>query len=127
MTASEYEFTQEENHILQALSKRTARVGILLALIGAATALNGVGSLINRGVNAANISLFFMAAIQIVIGIVIWRPADNLKRIVTAKGSDITELMTALNEYGNGFGIAIILILINLIPLVIQIVQIFRQ
>ncbi|MEM7117314.1 MAG: DUF5362 family protein [Chloroflexota bacterium] len=44
-----------------------------------------------------------IVALTIVVGVTIWRPADNFKRVVTTKDKDIEELMTGMDELSTGF------------------------
>ncbi len=122
---SAYEFTQEENQVFETLSKRIARLGVLFIIIGVAVAINGIGVILNEGKIAATLSTFVMSAIQIIIGIIIWRPADNFRHIVTTKGQDIDELMIGLNELSAGFGVMRFLMLINVVIIIVQIMTIF--
>ena len=46
-----------------------------------------------------------MAAIQIIVGVLFYRPTDNFLRITSTSGSDIPELMTAYRELANALKI----------------------
>lgn len=56
-------------------------------------------------------------------GVVIYRPADNFRRIVSeSSGTDISELMTAMQELDSGFNLLNILVVVNIISLLANII-----
>lgn len=113
---SEHEFSKEENVIVGNLAKRMAWVGLLIAIWYVILLINIVVSAISASefsiidtVDVVDCLLF------IIMGITLYRPTDNLKRIVTTKGQDISELMTAFGEINVGLRAMMILLALHLI------------
>ena len=98
-----YEFTDHQNRTMNSLAKRLAIFGILIGLGGVAIVISAIGYLRAEGFSLAHYLFFLIGIVTIVMGIVFYRPSDNLKRIVTTEGSDVQELMTALKELRGGF------------------------
>ena len=110
---SNYEFSKEDNVVFDALSKRMAHFGILTMITGTLSAIGGIGAIAAQGFAYEPAVGTFLAIVLLIIGITIYRPTDNLRRIAKTEGSDIEELMTALKEFNNGFGIVFVLVLVN--------------
>ena len=82
---SEYEFTQEENIVFEGLSKNMSRFGIAIALVGATRFIAGAVYIPSWGFGTRTITAMLMGIFLIVVGIVIFRPSDNLKNEIGVK------------------------------------------
>ncbi|MFW9998029.1 MAG: hypothetical protein ACFFD4_38660 [Candidatus Odinarchaeota archaeon] len=58
------------------------------------------------------IVLVIQASMFIMMGVVFFRPADNLRKIAKTEGKDITELMKALKDLSLGFLVLFLLVLV---------------
>src|SRR4051812_35865215 len=100
-----FEFTPDQNNVLASLARRLTFVGMLIILTGVGrvvlTLVRGQG----EGLSLTVIILLLISLVNIVIGVILWRPSDNFRRIATTEGRDIPELMTALNELSAGFNL----------------------
>ena len=116
---SEVELSRSQNVAFGKLSQRVLYVGVLFVAMGVVRLITGV---IGVEFNFETIMDVVDAILLIVIGVVLYRPADNFKRIVTSAGKDISELMTAVTELGSGFRIVLVLFVIKLIVLIVEMV-----
>ena len=119
---SEYEFSQEENVVVGTLAKRVAWVGLLMVAWFVILLINIVTSAFTASewaiidvVDAVDCILF------IIMGITLYRPTDNLKRIVSTEGQDISELMTAFGEINAGLRAVVILLVLHFILMLLAI------
>jgi len=88
---------------MSSLARRLALFGILVALGGIAIVTFAIGESVTQGVTLSHLLVFIIGVATILIGVMFYRPSDNLNRIVTTEGSDIRELMTAMDELCEGF------------------------
>jgi hypothetical protein len=118
---TQYEFTPEQNKVIGHVALRCMVNAVLLALLGV---VGLIGALISLGDNVVLISIvgILYGVVFITMGVMFFRPADNFRRVTTTEGSDITEIMTGLNELRGGFRLVSILILALLVLDVITIV-----
>ena len=118
---TQYEFTPEQNKVIGHVALRCVVNAVLLALLGV---VGLVGALISLGDNVALISIvgILYGVVFITMGVMFFRPADNFRRVTTTEGSDITEIMTGLNELRGGFRLVSILIIALLVLDVITII-----
>lgn len=119
---SSYEFSQQQNRTFSELSSRMTRVGIIVILAGLAVAARSISPLLTAGFTPAVLVSLLHSLAYIAIGIIIYRPADNLKRVVSAQGNDIAEVMTAMRELKDGIGLGLALIVLNLVILAAEFV-----
>lgn len=113
---SEYEFSQDENVIIETLAKRMARVGLLMIALFVIIFLNNLSILSSSSVLSLIASINIVDSILfIVMGMTLYRPTDNLKFIVSTEGQDISELMTAFGELNNGLRAVMILLVLHFI------------
>lgn len=122
---AEYEFSQEENAVFEALSGKMARIGILIIVLAVLRLLEGVGITRTEGLSLDAILGYLQGIVYAVMGVSIYRPSDNLKRIVTTSGKDIAELMGGIGELNMGFGVAAVLALVMTILIIVNIVRLF--
>ncbi|MFX0093917.1 MAG: hypothetical protein ACFFBD_19415 [Candidatus Hodarchaeota archaeon] len=113
---AEYEFSEEQNRIIKGVSIRCITQCVLLASIGVLIFLMAIVNFFN-GVNGLVITFSFViqAICFVIMGVVFFRPADNLRNVVYTEGRDITEMMTAMRDLNGGFLVLIILIVITVI------------
>ena len=101
---AEYEFTSRENQRVMRLHQKLLGISVGLFALGA---LLSIGAFFRPRAELMWVQL--LAGFPfILLGIVFWRPLDNLKRITTKTGTDITELMTAVSDMRLAFGTAAI-------------------
>ena len=117
---AEYEFTQEQNSKFDKLARVMVPVGILLVITGIVRLIDGALALRTESLGLDLLVDVLDAALIIAMGVVIYRPADNLKRIVSSAGSDIAELMAAVHELNSGFLAMGVLFVINIILLLVE-------
>ena len=110
---SQYEFTPEQNSVIRAVALRCVVQAVLFAILGAITIVIWFATKSGLSGYMSFVSIF-AALLLIAMSIVFYRPADNLRRITTTSGNDITELMTAMKEFNMGFNLLNILMVINL-------------
>jgi hypothetical protein len=118
---TQYEFTSEQNKVIGHVALRCMINAVLLALLGV---VGLIGALISLGDNVALISIvgILYGVVFITMGVMFFRPADNFRRVTTTEGSDITEIMTGLNELRGGFRLVSIMIIALLVLDVITII-----
>ncbi len=115
---TEYEFSQEENLVVDTLAKRLRLFGVFIIIVGLITTIGVfVGGF---GTDFGSITSLIEGISFLVIGITLYRPTDNLKRVVSSTGNDISEVMTAFSEMSSGFKIALVLFVINNIVLLVD-------
>lgn len=119
---SSYEFSEQQNKTMVSLATRLTAFGILIIINGLLRVVVTFARQQAEGGTLAVLVVLVIALFNIAIGVMIWHPADNFKRIATTQGKDIHELMTGLKELTSGFnlmqylvGVAIILVLVELI------------
>ena len=100
---SDYEFSKKEEQTIASLGQRMAIVGGLLVVTGIGRIILGFVRSGGEGFGGGVIVFLTAALFNIVLGVVFFRPTDNLKRIATTTGNDIKELMTAFSELASGF------------------------
>jgi hypothetical protein len=104
-----YEFNDEEAENMWVLGNKISIVGLLMIFGGIIGSVDSIRN-INEG-NQLRVTIFlFEFLVLIVIGVILFRPSDNFKRISTSEGKDIPELMEAMKEFTLGFKISAVLI-----------------
>ncbi|MHA2027972.1 MAG: hypothetical protein ACW99A_07085 [Candidatus Kariarchaeaceae archaeon] len=104
-----YEFNDEEAENMWVLGNKISIVGLLMIFGGIIGSVDSIRN-INEG-NQLRVTIFlFEFLVLIVIGVILFRPSDNFKRISTSEGKDIPELMEAVKEFTLGFKISAVLI-----------------
>lgn len=104
-----YEFNEEEAENMWVLGNKVAIVGLLMIFGGVIGFVNSARGFDDVD-NMRSIVFAFQFVFLIVIGIVLFRPSDNFKRVATSEGKDIPELMEGIEELTLGFFISSILI-----------------
>lgn len=99
---AEYEFSARENQRVLRLQQRLVLVSLGLFALGV---LLAIGAFSRPRDELLWVQL--LAGISFAgLGLVFWRPLDNLKRITTKTGTDITELMNAMADLRVAFATA---------------------
>lgn len=110
-----YEFNEEQNDIIKGVGIRFRIIGILLILLGISALLTGIIGLFSGQSSLADWALVFLSAVQVVSGVLFYRPTDNFLRIASTSGNDIPELITAFRELANGLKIIVIFAVVGTI------------
>ena len=115
------EFTQEENEIFASLSRRMGRFGLAFVVIGIVGLIEAGISWSGPGYSSIVTKNLIKAGYYILTGGIIWLPSANFKKIVTAKGNDITEVLDAVKKLAAGFGFVQVLQIFNVIVVLLDI------
>ncbi len=132
MESTEYEFSNNQNTLIQDLARKMNFVAILMIAGGALGILAGVIVLFVGSTNAnttEGVHLDFSSLVQgaflLILGIWTRNAASAFKRVVNTTGRDIENLIGALRElrklYALQYWLAIVLLVLLAIALVITI------
>lgn len=91
---AEYEFTTEENRSIDELHTKLSTISVMLVVAG-------VSLMIFAHSGETPRAIWFeamLAAALIILGLVYYRPVDNLKRVTGTAGHDILIMMMAMND-----------------------------
>lgn len=114
-----YEFTEQENVVMDELAGNLRVVGILQIVFGIVILVLAFITL--RFVPETNlVARTIDAAAMIALGVAVYRPADNFKRIVTTRGRDIDELMTGIEELDSGFTVIVTLAGVDALVILVE-------
>ncbi len=108
---SKYEFSTEQNRTIHKVSTRMIVQGILLALGGAIGIITDFVEM-DTFTTPKLITTVIQSALFIVMGVLIFRPSDNFKRITKTEGKDIEELMRGVKEMNLAVVMSIILLIL---------------
>jgi hypothetical protein len=104
---AEYEFTAEENRVIDQVRRKLQHIAVLFLLLGV---LQLIGSFLLTDPAGRWISVG-SALLLLALGWLFWRPLDNFRRIITTEGQDIREVITAIKDLRAAyFAVEIILI-----------------
>ena len=112
---SQYEFSADQNKVIKSLSQRLILLSVLIILAGIALVFFEIQLITASGFTLQTLTFLFAALTSILTSIVLFRPSDNLKRIVNTEGNDVEELMTAFDEFRGGFKIILGMIVVSLV------------
>jgi hypothetical protein len=105
---AEYEFTDDENRLIDQLRRKLQQISILFLVLGV---LQLVQSFLLTDETGRWISLG-AAILLLGLGWLFMRPLDNLRRIMGTTGQDIREVVVAINDLRAAYlGAEIILII----------------
>ncbi|MEM7116287.1 MAG: hypothetical protein AAF614_27885 [Chloroflexota bacterium] len=110
-----YEFNEKQNDIIKGVGIRFRIIGVLLMLLGVSALITGLIGLVGGESALADWALVFLSAVQIVSGVLFYRPTDNFLRIASTSGNDIPELITAFRELANGLKLIVVLAVLGTI------------
>ena len=106
---AEYEFSAEENRLVDQVRRKLQHVAILFLVLGA---LQLIESFMLSDPTGRWISLG-SAILVLALGWLFWRPLDNFRRIVSTQGQDIREVVTAIKDLRAAYlGAEIILVVL---------------
>src|SRR5262245_3537537 len=99
-TLRSYEFDDQENGCLNQLGNSMRHVGILDAGVGGLLFLYAYPLTRNSSdaPGTTMLALTLTAVLLTIKGIHLWRAGDYFRKVVRTRGSDITNLMVALND-----------------------------
>jgi len=103
VTSPNYEFTDEQNRVIEPLSDKMGFVGIALIVLGLLSAINGILNVV--GDSALVWENFLFAGIFLLLGFLTRRAAHSFRLIVITQGQDISFLMAALDEMRKAYTI----------------------
>ena len=119
---NEYEFSQPESKKISSWATQMRWFGMVNVLLGLVILTVTLPTMEPYSIG------FFARLVNgitsIVLGIVLLRPTDNLRRIVKTEGGDIAELMTGLRELLGGFKLVVVLTVFYIIVLVVETIAI---
>lgn len=119
----EYEFSKAENEVFSSLSRWMIILALVIIGGGIATIISFVADFIFSPIFTLAYGLTIISGIMYcIMGLTFYFPTDNFKRIVTTKGKDITELMTAFREVDRGW---LIVNIVTLIVVILMFISIF--
>ena len=91
---AEYEFTAEENRVIDQVRRKLQHIAVLFLLLGV---LQLIGSFLLTDPAGRWISVG-SAILLLALGWLFWRPLDNFRRIISTEGQDIREVVTAIKD-----------------------------
>lgn len=111
---SEYEFTEQQNQVLDGLSGALRRLAIVIAVFAAVLVAFGAVPDASRSI-FITIGIIGAGVLSLVMAYLFMQPLDNFRRITTTKGKDLSEFLTALdhlNKAHNMFRLILILLVL---------------
>ena len=119
--AGSYEFTQLQEHTIASLAKAMRFVGIFMIIAGIVSGVGAVIAIVG-GRFVTSIASAVGAVIDIVLGTYLRSSAASFQSVVDTRGSDIPNLMWALEQLRRFFNLQRILIIIGIVLTVLTIV-----
>lgn len=103
-----YEFTDKDARIMSAVGSKFQWFGLMMIVLGTASLLfpwvfSGPGDLLPKILDTLR------SLAGVLVGVLLYRPSDNLKNIFSTEGRDIPELMTAIKELRLAFTLCAVL------------------
>ncbi|MHA2251725.1 MAG: hypothetical protein ACXAD7_15280 [Candidatus Kariarchaeaceae archaeon] len=116
-----YEFSEEDGILIKKVGNKAIIQSVLLA-VGGIIAI--IIDFINPDDNKSIVVIWLVVQglIQVIIGVLFFRPSDNFKRVATTEGKDIHELITGIKELSWGFKMIVYLVVVSIIIDIILIV-----
>ena len=111
---AEYEFTEDQNVIINGFSYRLIAQSLLFGVIGTIQFVAAL-LLIEQNSLSTSVLLILQAIFLFLIAPVFIRPSANLKLVTTTEGSDITEMMKGLKKLSFGFMMIIVLVVLAIV------------
>ncbi len=119
--ASEYEFNDAQNRVFSDLGGAMAFVAVALVVLGAFSILVG-GLAIAGGAGSDGVASLVQGVVLLLIGIWTRGAAGSVRQIVSSRGSDVANLMHAMEHLGRVYRLQRVLLLIAIVFLVLGIV-----
>jgi uncharacterized membrane protein HdeD (DUF308 family) len=101
-----FSFTDTQKRSLAVFPKRLIYVGVLFATAGVIRLILALGSASSGGWRTPAFVFLLVGAIDILLGMTLWRPSDNFMKVVNIDSCGIDQLMTGMEELSAGFRIA---------------------
>ncbi len=108
----QYEFTDEQNRVIEDLATKMRLVGTVLQVFGVLGIITGLVGITHHGAGT-----LIQGVIFLFLGIWAGRSAAAFQLIAKTHGRDVSHLMEALRQLGKYFGLQYTLIMIGLLLL----------
>lgn len=118
---SEYEFNDAQNRVFSDLGGAMAFVAVALVVLGVFSILVGGLALLD-GAGADGLAGVVQGVVLLLIGIWTRGASGSVRQIVSSSGSDIANLMRAMEHLGRVYRLQRVLLLIAIVFLVLGIV-----
>lgn len=115
----EYEFNQQQNEIIKALSVKMLFVGIFLIVVSLFNLVPAVLAIVGGNMNQQVLSKLITGVFYIIIGWWTINASSSFKLVVETEGSDITNLMNALGELKKLYTLQFWIVVIAIILIVL--------
>jgi hypothetical protein len=118
--ASEYEFNDAQNRVFSDLGGAMGFVAVALVVLGVFSTLVGGLALLD-GARADGLAGLVQGVVLLLIGIWTRGASGSVRQIVSSSGSDIANLMHAMEHLGRVYRLQRVLLLIAIVLLVLGI------
>ncbi|HEY5678583.1 MAG TPA: hypothetical protein VIS55_00795 [Pseudomonadales bacterium] len=130
---AEYEFSEEDNKTFDSLSRALRRFALTFAAFAVLLAIMGIiwiatgmpnpptDSSAVEGVPWLIIVVYVGIPATAALALMFMQPLDNLKRITTTEGQDISELLAALGDLNQSFGLLRIFVAVLFIVMIVRV------
>jgi len=115
---AEYEFSPTQNEIIEDLARKMRFVGLMGIILGLVSLLGGVAGLFTAK-EAAGLTSVVQGLMLLVVGVWTRSAAGGFQTIVDTQGSDIANLMGALNHLRRIYSLQRIVFVVALLVLVL--------
>jgi hypothetical protein len=116
---AEYEFTAEENRVIDQVRRKLQHIAVLFLILGV---LQLIGSFLLTDPAGRWISLG-SAILLLALGWLFWRPLDNFRRIISTEGQDIREVVTAIKDLRAAYLAAEIILVVFAAGIIIEMMR----
>jgi hypothetical protein len=116
---AEYEFTAEENRVIDQVRRKLQHIAVLFLLLGV---LQLIGSFLLTDPAGRWISVG-SAILLLALGWLFWRPLDNFRRIISTEGQDIREVVTAIKDLRAAYLAAEIILIVFAAGIIIEMMR----
>ncbi len=136
---AEYEFSEEDNKTFDLLSGALRRFALTFAAFAVLLALMGIIWIATGMPNpspdsSAGVDAYWLIIVAYVgipataaLAVMFLKPLDNLERITTTEGQDISELLVALDDLNQSFGLLRIFVAVLFIVMIIRVAMLFLE
>jgi hypothetical protein len=116
---AEYEFTAEENRVIDQVRRKLQHIAVLFLLLGV---LQLIGSFLLTDPAGRWISVG-SAILLLALGWLFWRPLDNFRRIISTEGQDVREVVTAIKDLRAAYLAAEIILIVFAAGIIIEMMR----
>jgi len=116
---AEYEFTAEENRVIDQVRRKLQHIAVLFLLLGV---LQLIGSFLLTDPAGRWISVG-SAILLLALGWLFWRPLDSFRRIISTEGQDIREVVTAIKDLRAAYLAAEIILIVFAAGIIIEMMR----